>query len=330
MPGSTPNPGSAQAAPGAAALRGHPEQQRSARNRPLNGPAAEKPSSGSGIRRTGPKMRFMSVAASQRISPPSVGTVTSLGSSHACPLLVSPPRWRSPPSCPLRPRRPSSPPRPNHVRSLRGGGSGLPPGPPQCVADLLWKRARPPTCPRPAAVPTVHWKRAAPPPPPRPRPRPQPCGRPARTAPPARPPPFSRRAPRPEVAAVPFPSPLRLGGGPAPVLLLSPVLLPLPPSLTVGSGCGISPPPPKVSAAPRRHFLLATAPESWAGPLLPRYHRDGYGGQPLPRTATAPRFAHGSRRTSSDTSSSPKLSSARTLPHNWALGGKPAAFHCLP
>lgn len=186
MPGSTPNPGSAQAAPGAAALRGHPEQQRSARNRPLNGPAAEKPSSGSGIRRTGPKMRFMSVAASQRISPPSVGTVTSLGSSHACPLLVSPPRWRSPPSCPLRPRRPSSPPRPNHVRSLRGGGSGLPPGPPQCVADLLWKRARPPTCPRPAAVPTVHWKRAAPPPPPRPHPRPQPCGRPARTAPPAR------------------------------------------------------------------------------------------------------------------------------------------------
>lgn len=162
-------------------------------------------------------------------------------------------------------------------------------------------------------------------------PVPVPARSPAAARPaPHRPPPFSRRAPRPEVAAVPFPSPLRLGGGPAPVLLLSPVLLPLPPSLTVGSGCGISPPPPKVSAAPRRHFLLATAPESWAGPLLPRYHRDGYGGQPLPRTATAPRFAHGSRRTSADTSSSPKLSSARALPHSWALGGKPAALHCLP
>lgn len=126
----------------------------------------------------------MSVVASQRISPPSARTVTSLGSSHARPLLVSPPRWRSPPSCPLRPRRPSSPPRPNHVRSSRGGGSGLPPGPPQCVADLLWKRARPPTCPRPAAVPTIPWKRAAPPLPPPPRPPRSPAA--TRPAPPAR------------------------------------------------------------------------------------------------------------------------------------------------
>lgn len=122
----------------------------------------------------------MSVVASQRSSPPSAWTVTSIGSAHARPLLLSPPRWRSPPSCPLRPQRPSSPPRPNHVRSLRGGGSGLPPGPPQCVADLLWKRARPPMCPRPAAAPTVPWKQAAPRRPPGP-PR-SPAAAPARTA----------------------------------------------------------------------------------------------------------------------------------------------------
>lgn len=165
--------------------------------------------------------------------------------------------------------------------------------------------------------------RAAPPP----RPSPQPCGRPG----PHRPPPFSRRAPRPEVAAVPFPPPLRRSGGPAPALLLSPVLLPLPSSLTVGSGCGISPPPPKVSAAPRRHFLLATAPERWAGPLLPRYHRDGYGGQPLPRTATAPRFAHGSRRTSADTSSAPRPSSARSLTAGrWAGNPRPLSASPQP
>lgn len=116
--------------------------------------------------------------------------------------------------------------------------------------------------------------------------------------------PFS--ATSPPQAAVPLPFSSRPGASPVASLTHR------------GEGWGISPPPPRVSAEPSRHFLLATAPERWAGALLPRYHRNRHGGQRLPR---APRVAHGSRRTSVGVGSASRPGGARCLTA-WRWAGR--------
>lgn len=115
-----------------------------------------------------------------------------------------------------------------------------------------------------------------------------------------RPPPFSswaqRRPGRSRLQPL-FRDPFRSSRGPAPFLLpsrCSSGCLPHSPRGRGGEDERISPRRTKVSDEPSRHFLLATAPERWAGTLLPRYHRDRYGGGRIPRV---PRFAHGPRRT---------------------------------
>lgn len=200
-------------------------------------------------------------------------------------------RWRSPPSRPLRPgRRPlrSGPTAlsahgaaaSGSLRGLEGGGepalsrrpplepgqaSGVPVACSRTGGLLKTGRATPPPH-SPSAIPPAALTRTT------------------------RPPPFSsraRRRPGRRRRLPLFRDLLRRRCDPVPFLLPSRCFSGCLPHSPRGGVRGIS--PPRASAEPSRHFLLATAPERWAGTLLPRYHRDRAGDQRLPR-APAPRF----------------------------------------
>ncbi|XP_040432300.1 translation initiation factor IF-2-like [Cygnus olor] len=263
--------------------------------------------------------------------------VDRLSSQPSSPLLSCPvpsPRRGCPPFSPLRPAKAvlCAPARPERY----GAAAAVFWLPHHAVADLLWKLVRPTACPSPA----VPCEEAAQPrrAPPQPDPaRPGPPRPPARlhflTEP--------HKATRPEEAPSP-PSPA------APPLLFSSrpgAFCGWLPSLTAGRGRGSRRRRRRRGAQPRRAAISSSQPlrSAGRGPLLPRYHRHRHGGQPPPRAPTAPRFAHGSRRTRALAGSASRrgagrekrrarsgTSSSRSSPVHRALGSTETLPHKFP